>query len=166
MNKHLPFSEDKFCQVHYKPIHKLTLNTGHDSVTTSDLTNSELPHSQIHTGAFLSSPPANLKTFAKWAIIPHVIILQLQTLQLTHITSVPRNFCCHWFSGYLTNSSLAVCLEPRMLIAVSKIGTSARCPGLHGSLSSCPIMTARESINTRRAHALQVRLFWCHGERT
>jgi hypothetical protein len=89
----------------------------------------------------------------RYLLLPHVIILQLQTLQLTHITSDPRNFPCDWFSGYFTNSSLAVCLEPR-------------CPGLHGSLSSCPVMTARESINTRRAHALQVRLFWCHEERT
>jgi len=35
-----------------------------------------------------------------------------------------------------------------MLMAVSRIRTSAKCPGLHNSFSSCPIMTARESIST------------------
>ena len=51
-------------------------------------------------------------------------------------------------SGSTVQRELTFCLEPSMLIAVSRIKTRAKWPGLHNSFSSWPIITASESIST------------------
>ena len=51
-------------------------------------------------------------------------------------------------SGSTAQRELTFCLEPSMLIAVSRIKTRAKWPGLHNSFSSWPIITASESIST------------------